>query len=65
VTRIQVVMGTTRTGRFSERVAPWVPQRLMEYGFDVELLDLRALGAVKEPFGVRARLGPTAKLPDQ
>jgi NAD(P)H-dependent FMN reductase len=41
VTRIQVIMGTTRTGRFSERVAPWVLQRLMEHGFDVELLDLR------------------------
>lgn len=39
--RIQVIMGTTRTGRFSEKVAPWVLQRLTEYGFDAELLDLR------------------------
>lgn len=41
MTRIQVIMGTTRTGRFSERVAPWVQQRLREHGLDVELLDLR------------------------
>jgi NAD(P)H-dependent FMN reductase len=39
--RIQVIMGTTRTGRFSERVAPWVLQRLKDHGFDVELVDLR------------------------
>lgn len=41
MTRIQVIMGTTRTGRFGERVAPWVLQRLAEHGLDVELVDLR------------------------
>lgn len=39
--RIQVIMGTTRTGRFGERVAPWVLKRLQDYGFEVELVDLR------------------------
>lgn len=39
--KIQVIMGTTRTGRFGERVAPWVLQRLRDHGFDVELIDLR------------------------
>ncbi|MDQ0144738.1 MULTISPECIES: NADPH-dependent FMN reductase [Micrococcaceae] len=41
MTKIHVIMGTTRTGRFGERVAPWVMQRLAEHGLDVELLDLR------------------------
>lgn len=39
--KIRVIMGTTRTGRFGERVAPWVLQRLAERGLDVELVDLR------------------------
>lgn len=39
--RIQVIMATTRTGRFSERVAPWVMHRLKDRGFEMELLDLR------------------------
>ncbi len=41
MTRIQVIMGTTRTGRFGERVAPWVVHRLREHGFAAELVDLR------------------------
>ncbi|NKX53976.1 NADPH-dependent FMN reductase [Arthrobacter mobilis] len=41
MTRIQIIMGTTRTGRFSERVAPWAVQRLKDRGFEVELVDLR------------------------
>ncbi|MFE4229202.1 NADPH-dependent FMN reductase [Arthrobacter sp. NPDC056886] len=39
--KIQVIMGTTRTGRFNERVSPWVLQRLKDHRFDAELLDLR------------------------
>jgi NAD(P)H-dependent FMN reductase len=39
--RIQVIIGTTRTGRFSERVSPWVLRRLQDHGFDAELVDLR------------------------
>ena len=40
--RLQVITGTTRQGRFSERVAAWVTGRLAERdGFDVELVDLR------------------------
>jgi NAD(P)H-dependent FMN reductase len=40
---IQVIVGTTREARFSERVAPWVVGRLeVEAGVDVELVDLRA-----------------------
>jgi NAD(P)H-dependent FMN reductase len=39
---IQVVNGTTREGRFSERVAHWVLQRLSARAdIDVELVDLR------------------------
>jgi NAD(P)H-dependent FMN reductase len=42
VTKIQVIMGTTRAGRFSERVAVWVVEYLTAHGrFDVGLLDLR------------------------
>jgi NAD(P)H-dependent FMN reductase len=39
---IEVVTGTTRRGRFSEKVAAWVVERLAARGdLDVELLDLR------------------------
>jgi NAD(P)H-dependent FMN reductase len=40
--RLQVITGTTRQGRFSERVAAWVMGRLAQHGgFDVEPVDLR------------------------
>ena len=40
--RLQVITGTTRQGRFSERVSAWVSGRLAERdAFDVELVDLR------------------------
>jgi len=40
--RIQVITGTTRLGRFSEKVAGWVVEYLSARGdSDVELLDLR------------------------
>jgi NAD(P)H-dependent FMN reductase len=39
---LQVITGTTRQGRFSERVAAWVVDRLHRHGgFDVEAIDLR------------------------
>ena len=39
---IEVITGTTRAGRFSEKVANWVIDRLKGCdAFDVELLDLR------------------------
>ena len=39
---IQVITGTTRTGRFSETVTRWVIEHLGDRSdFDVELLDLR------------------------
>jgi NAD(P)H-dependent FMN reductase len=39
---IQVITGTTREGRFSERVARWVTAYLADHvGFDVERVDLR------------------------
>ncbi|MGO8724517.1 MAG: NADPH-dependent FMN reductase [Acidimicrobiales bacterium] len=39
---LQVITGTTREGRFSERVAAWVMDRLGHRGeFEVELVDLR------------------------
>ena len=39
---LQVITGTTRQGRFSERVAAWALARLHEHGgFDVESIDLR------------------------
>ena len=39
---LQVITGTTREGRFSERVAAWVMGRLQQHdAFDVELVDLR------------------------
>jgi NAD(P)H-dependent FMN reductase len=39
---LQVITGTTREGRFSERVADWVLDRLQGRAtFDLEVLDLR------------------------
>jgi NAD(P)H-dependent FMN reductase len=39
---VEVITGTTREGRFSERVAAWVVGRLEQHeAFDVELVDLR------------------------
>ena len=39
---LQVINGTTREGRFSERVAAWVMGRLEQHpAFEVELVDLR------------------------
>ena len=39
---VQVIMSTTREGRFSDRVAEWVVDRLRSRGdLDVELVDLR------------------------
>lgn len=39
---LQVINGTTREGRFSERVAAWVMGRLQQHeAFDLELVDLR------------------------
>jgi NAD(P)H-dependent FMN reductase len=39
---VQVINGTTREGRFSERVAAWVVGRLQQHdAFDLELVDLR------------------------
>jgi NAD(P)H-dependent FMN reductase len=39
---LQVITGTTREGRFSERVAAWVMDRLGQHEeFDLELVDLR------------------------
>jgi NAD(P)H-dependent FMN reductase len=39
---IQVIVGTTRDGRFSERVANWVSDRLTARDdFDLEIVDLR------------------------
>ena len=39
---LQVINGTTREGRFSERVAAWVMGRLEQHdAFELELVDLR------------------------
>jgi NAD(P)H-dependent FMN reductase len=39
----EVITGTTREGRFSEKVAAWVVDRLVAHGgLDIELVDLRA-----------------------
>jgi NAD(P)H-dependent FMN reductase len=39
---LQVINGTTREGRFSERVASWAMARLQQHeAFDLELVDLR------------------------
>ena len=40
--KIEVIIGSTRAGRFSERVAAWVVEYLSAHGsFDVEAVDLR------------------------
>jgi NAD(P)H-dependent FMN reductase len=40
--KIVIIIGSTRHGRFSERVATWVLEYLTAHGsFDVELVDLR------------------------
>ncbi len=40
--RVQIITGTTRDGRFSERVAAWVVEQLEARGdLDIELVDLR------------------------
>ncbi len=40
--QVQVITGTTRRGRFSERVSAWVVARLQQHeAFEVELVDLR------------------------
>jgi len=42
VNKIEVIIGSTRAGRFSERVATWVVEYLSAHGsFDVEVVDLR------------------------
>ena len=39
---IQLISSTTREGRFSEKVAPWVTQQLASRpDYDVEPVDLR------------------------
>jgi NAD(P)H-dependent FMN reductase len=39
---VEVILATTREGRFGELVAPWVAERLNQYdGFQVEVTDLR------------------------
>src|SRR6187200_3211790 len=39
---IDVIVGTTREGRYSGRVASWVTERLTQFDlFDIELVDLR------------------------
>jgi NAD(P)H-dependent FMN reductase len=39
---VEIITGTTREGRFSEKVASWVAERLKARdGFDIELVDLR------------------------
>ena len=42
MTKLQIILGTTREGRNGERVAPWVVRRAEAHGgFEVELIDLR------------------------
>jgi NAD(P)H-dependent FMN reductase len=42
VTRLQIIIGSTRPTRAADRVAPWVIARAITHGgFDVEVLDLR------------------------
>jgi NAD(P)H-dependent FMN reductase len=42
MTRLQIVVGSTREGRAADRVTPWVISRAERRGdFDVEVLDLR------------------------
>jgi NAD(P)H-dependent FMN reductase len=42
MTRLQIIIGSTRPTRAADRVAPWVIDRAKAHGeFDVEVLDLR------------------------
>jgi NAD(P)H-dependent FMN reductase len=42
LSKLQIIIGSTRPTRASDLVAPWVIQRATEHGaFDVEVLDLR------------------------
>ena len=42
MTKLQIILGSTRETRNADRVAPWVTRRAEAHGaFDVEVLDLR------------------------
>ena len=42
MSKLQVIVGSTRPTKAAERVVPWVVRRASAYGaFEVELLDLR------------------------
>lgn len=42
MTKLQIIVGSTRPGRAADRVIPWVVDRASHHGaFDVEVLDLR------------------------
>jgi NAD(P)H-dependent FMN reductase len=42
VSKLQIIVGSTRPGRAADRVLPWVVKRAEAHGgFDVEVLDLR------------------------
>jgi NAD(P)H-dependent FMN reductase len=42
MSRLQIIIGSTRPGRAADLVAPWVIERARNHGaFDVEVLDLR------------------------
>lgn len=39
---LKIILGSTREGRFSEKIAPWVVSQIEKHGgFDYEVLDLR------------------------
>jgi NAD(P)H-dependent FMN reductase len=61
MTRILVITGTTRDGRFSERVATWVTGRLAGRGdLEIDLLDLAVLkNAMDHWAGALARVRAT------
>ena len=42
MTKLHIILGSTRENRNGERIAPWVVKRAREHGgFEVELIDLR------------------------
>jgi NAD(P)H-dependent FMN reductase len=42
MSKLQIIIGSTRPGRAADRVTPWVIDRSRAHGgFDVEVLDLR------------------------
>jgi NAD(P)H-dependent FMN reductase len=42
MTKLEIIVGSTREGRAADRVGPWVADRARKHGaFDVEVLDLR------------------------